>query len=189
MDCKKVKPVILKEINPEYSLEDWCWSWNSNALATWWEEPTHWKRPWCWERLKAGEEGDNRGWWLDGMNMRLSKFWELVMVSNHLIFLHLPLLWPSVFPSIRVFSRESALCIRWSKYQSFSFSISLPMNIQGWFPLEWLAWPSCSPWDSQESSPAPQFKSTNSSALDLYGPTLISVCGYWKLFILVKIRQ
>ena len=59
--------------------KDRCWSWNSNALATWWEEPTHWKRPWCWERLKAGEEGDNRGWWLDGMNMRLSKFWELVM--------------------------------------------------------------------------------------------------------------
>ena len=37
------------------------WSWNSNTLATWCEEPTHWKRPWCWERLKAGE-GDDRGW-------------------------------------------------------------------------------------------------------------------------------
>ena len=35
--------------------------WRSNTLATWWEEPTHWKRPWCWERLRAGEEG-NRGW-------------------------------------------------------------------------------------------------------------------------------
>ena len=70
---------ILRAISPEYSLEDWCWSWNSNALATWWEEPTHWKRPWCWERLKAGEEGDNRGWWLDGMNMRLSKLWESVI--------------------------------------------------------------------------------------------------------------
>ena len=42
--------------------KDWCWSWNSNALATWWEELTHWKRPWCWERLKAGGEGDDRGW-------------------------------------------------------------------------------------------------------------------------------
>ena len=39
---------------------DWCWSWNSNTLATWCEEPTHWKRPWCWERFKAGE-GDDRG--------------------------------------------------------------------------------------------------------------------------------
>ena len=32
--------------------KDWCWSWSSNTLATWWEEPTHWKQPWCWERLK-----------------------------------------------------------------------------------------------------------------------------------------
>ena len=52
---------ILKEVSPEYSLEGWCWSWNSNTLATWWEELTHLKRPWCWERLKAGE-GDDRGW-------------------------------------------------------------------------------------------------------------------------------
>ena len=52
---------LLKEINPEYSLEiNWCWS--SNTLATWCNEPTHWKRPWCWERVKAkGKEG-NRGW-------------------------------------------------------------------------------------------------------------------------------
>ena len=40
----------------------WCWSWNSNTLATWCEELAHWKRPWCWERLRAGGEGDNRGW-------------------------------------------------------------------------------------------------------------------------------
>ena len=42
--------------------KDWCWSWNSNTLATWCEELTHSKRPWCWERLKAGREGDDRGW-------------------------------------------------------------------------------------------------------------------------------
>ena len=42
--------------------KDWCWTWNSNTLATWWEELTHLKRPWCWERLKAGGEGDDRGW-------------------------------------------------------------------------------------------------------------------------------
>ena len=45
--------------------KDWCWSWNSNTLATWCEELTRWKRPWCWEGLGAGEEGDNRrcdGW-------------------------------------------------------------------------------------------------------------------------------
>ena len=53
---------ILKEINPEYSLKDWCWSWNSNTLTSSCEEMSHWKRPWCWERLKAGGEGDIRGW-------------------------------------------------------------------------------------------------------------------------------
>ena len=42
--------------------KDWCWSWTSITLATWWEKLTHWKRPWCWERLKAGREGDDRGW-------------------------------------------------------------------------------------------------------------------------------
>ena len=42
--------------------KDWCWSWNSNTLATWCEELTHLKRPQCWERWKAGREGDDRGW-------------------------------------------------------------------------------------------------------------------------------
>ena len=41
---------------------DWCWSWNSNTLAIWREALTYWKRPWRWKRLKAGAEGDNRGW-------------------------------------------------------------------------------------------------------------------------------
>ena len=42
--------------------KDWCWNWNFNTLAIWCKELTHWKRLWCWERLKAGEEGDDRGW-------------------------------------------------------------------------------------------------------------------------------
>ena len=63
LDCKEIQPAyILKEISPEYYWKDWCWRWNSNILATWYEELTHWKRPWCWERLKAGGEGDDRGW-------------------------------------------------------------------------------------------------------------------------------
>ena len=52
---------ILKEIRPEYSLEYWCWSWNSNISATSCEELTHWKRPRRWERLEVGE-GDDREW-------------------------------------------------------------------------------------------------------------------------------
>ena len=42
--------------------KDWYWSWNSNTLATWCEELTHLKRPQCWERLRAGGKGDNKGW-------------------------------------------------------------------------------------------------------------------------------
>ena len=60
---------------------------------------------------------------------------ESVMPSNHLILCHPLLLPPSVFPSIRVFSNESALCIRWPKHWNFSFSISPSNEFQGWFPL------------------------------------------------------
>ena len=69
---------VLKQISPGCSWKDWCWSWNSNTLATWCKELTHLKRPWCWERLKAGGEGDDRGW--DGsMDMGLGGLQELVM--------------------------------------------------------------------------------------------------------------
>ena len=53
---------ILKEINPEYSLEGLMLNWNSNTVVSWCEEPSHWKRPWCWERVRAGGEEGDRGW-------------------------------------------------------------------------------------------------------------------------------
>ena len=63
--------------------KDWCWSWNSNTLATWCEELTYWKRPWCWEGLRAEGEGENRGWdgWMASLTRWtcLSKLRELVM--------------------------------------------------------------------------------------------------------------
>ena len=65
---------------------------------------------------------------------------ELVMPSNHLILCRPLLFLPSIFPSIRVFSNESALHIRWPKYWSFSFNISLPMNTWDWSPLGWIGW-------------------------------------------------
>ena len=55
---------ILKEINSEYSLVDGCWSWSSYTLATQCKEPAHWKRTWCRERLRAGGEEGNRGWYV-----------------------------------------------------------------------------------------------------------------------------
>ena len=65
---------------------------------------------------------------------------ESVMPSNHLILCHPLLLLPSIFPSIRVFSNESAFLIRWPKYWSFASTLVLPMNIQDWFPLGWTGW-------------------------------------------------
>ena len=107
---------------------------------------------------------------------------ESVMPSNRLILCHpLPLL-PSIFPSIRVFSKESVLCIRWPKYWSFSFSISPSKEYLGLISfrmdlLDLLAVQGT----LKSSSPAPQFESTNSLVLSfLYGPTLTSVHDYWK---------
>ena len=79
LDCKEIKPVSPKGISPEYSLERLMLNWNSNTLATWCEEPTHWKRPWFWERLKAGGEGDDRGW--DGWMASLT-WWTWVWSSS-----------------------------------------------------------------------------------------------------------
>ena len=65
---------------------------------------------------------------------------ESAMASTHIVLCHSLLFLPSIFPSIRVFSNESVLCIRWPKYWSFSFSISSSRNIQDWFPLGWTSW-------------------------------------------------
>ena len=104
-----------------------------------------------------------------------------VMPSNHLILCCPLLLLPSIFPSIRVFSNESILCIRWPKYWSFSYSISPSNEYTGLisFRIDWLDLFQSK--DSQKSSPTPQFKSFNSSALSfLYSPTLTSIHDYWK---------
>ena len=100
---------------------------------------------------------------------------ESVMPSNHLNLCCPLLLLPLIFLSIRRFSNESALRIRWPKYWRFSFSISPSNEYSGLisFRIDWFGL--CSPRDSQESSPTLQVKSINSSALSLlYGTTLIS---------------
>ena len=100
---------------------------------------------------------------------------ELVMPSSHLILCRPLLLLPPIPPSIRVFSNESTLCMRWPKYWSFSLSISPSNEHPGLvsFRMDWL--------DLQESSPTPQFKSINSLVLSfLHSPTLTSIHDHWK---------
>ena len=103
-------------------------------------------------------------------------FFELVMPSNHLILCCPHLLPPSIFPSIRVFSNESAHRIRWPKYWSFSFSISPSSEYSGLISFRIDCFDLLA-----ECSVAPQFKSVSSSALSfLYSPTLTSIHDYWK---------
>jgi len=127
-------------------------------------------------------------------SLSITKSWSLlklmsiesVMPSNHLIPFSSCL--QEIFPSIRVFSNESVLCIKWSKYGSFSFNISPSNEHLGLisFRMDWLDLPCC-PRDPQESSPTPQFKSISSLALSfLYGPTLTSICDFGKTIVLTR---
>ena len=103
--------------------KDWCWSRNSNTLATWCEELTPWERPWCWERLKMGGEGGDRGWdgWMASptpgvcSNSCPSSRWCQ------------PFLLPPSILASNSFSSDSVLLIRSPKYWTFSLSIS-PSN-------------------------------------------------------------
>ena len=73
MNCKEIQSVHHK------GDQSWCWSWSANTLATWCEELTHLKRLWCWERLRAGGEGDDRRW--DGW-MASPTQWTWVWVNS-----------------------------------------------------------------------------------------------------------
>ena len=59
--ARRANQSILRKSTLNIHWKDWCWSWNSNTLITLYKKLTHWERSWCWEKLKAGEEGDNRG--------------------------------------------------------------------------------------------------------------------------------
>ena len=104
---------------------------------------------------------------------------QSVMPSNHLILCHPILLLPSIFPIIRVFSNKSVLHIRPTKYWSFSISPSNEYSGLISFRMDWLDLLAVQ--GTQVSSPTPQFKSINSSALSfLHCPTLTSMHDYWK---------
>ena len=110
-------------------------------------------------------------------SLRLTSI-ESVMPSSHLILCHPLLLLPPIPPSVRVFSNESTLCMRWPKYWSLSFSITPSKEIPGLisFRMDWLDLLAV-----QGSSPTPQFKSINSLALSLLpSPTLTSIHDHRK---------
>ena len=96
---------------------------------------------------------------------------ESMMPSNHLI-LYCSLLLPSIFPSIRVFSNESAFHIRWPKYWSFSFSISPSSEYTGLISLQFKG--------LSRVFFSTKFEAISSSALSLFCPALTSVHNYWK---------
>ena len=109
------------------------------------------------------------------------------MPSNHLILCHPLLHPPSIFSSIRAFSNELVLCIRWRKYGSFSFNISPSNEYSGLisFRMDWLDLLAVQ--GTLKSPPTPQFKNINSSAFSfLYSPTLTSICDTGKTIALTR---
>ena len=105
---------------------------------------------------------------------------ESVMLSNHLILCCPLLLLPSIFPSIGVFSSDSALHIRWTTAASAS-ALVLPVNIQDWFPLELTGLITLQSKGLSRVFSALEFESINSFTLSLlYGPALTSIHDYWK---------
>ena len=116
---------------------------------------------------------------------------ESMMPSNHLILCHPLLLLPSLFPSIRIFSNESALHIGGQSIGASALASVLPMNSQGWFPLRLLIWSPLCPRDSEESSPTPQWSNSHihtwlleKPLLWLDGPLLAKWCLYlWLIHV------
>ena len=106
---------------------------------------------------------------------------ELVMSSSHRILCHPLLLLPPIPPSIKVFSNESTLLMRWPKYWSFSFSIILPKNTQEWSPLQWTGWIALQSKGHSRVFANTTVQKHQSSALSfLYSLTPTSIHDHWK---------
>ena len=111
--------------------KEWCWSWNSNMLATWCEELTCLKRPWCWERLKAGGEGDDRGWdcWMVSPTQ-----WTWVWVNSRSWW------WtgrPGMLQSVGCKESDTTEWLNWTEPKvinvSMSYAIFLAWSIFGYY--------------------------------------------------------
>ena len=171
--------------------KDWCWY--SNFWPS--DMKSHWKRLWSWEGLESKGDGGRRGWdsWMASLTQ-----WTWVWVNSVSWWCH-PTISSSVVPFSSCFksfpASGSFLTSQFfaSGGQNIVASASasiLPMNSQGWIPLGLSEIPlgsPCSPRNSQECFPAPQFKNINSLALSLpYGPTLTSIYDYWKTIALAR---
>ena len=99
--------------------EDWCWSWNSNTLATSCEELTHWKRPWCWKGLGAGGEGDDRGW--DGW-MASPTRWAWVWVNSRSW-------WWTGRPGVLQFMGSQRVGHNWATELNWTVGILMPPHL------------------------------------------------------------
>ena len=139
---------ILKEISPEYSLEGLMLKLKLQCFGHLMRRADSLEKILMLGKIESGtRRAQQRKRWLDGITnsqslLKLMSI-ESVMLSNHLILCRSLLLLPSVFPSIRVFSNESALHIRWPKYWSFSFSIRASNEYSGLisFRMDWLDLP------------------------------------------------
>ena len=147
----------------------------------------------CFTSAQSSLSGMSESLWPHGLQharpLSITNSWslpklmsiEFVMPSNHLILCRPLLLLPSIFPTIRVFSNESALHIRWPNYWSFSPNISPSNEHSGLISFRMDRLDLLAVQGTQESSPTPQFKSINSSVLTfLYSPTLTSIHDHWK---------
>ena len=136
---------ILKEISPEYSLEELMLNLKLQYFGHLMQRSDSFEKTLMLRKIEGRRrKGRQRTRWLDDITnsqslLKLMSI-ELVMPSNHLFLCHLLLLPPSIFPSIRVFSNESVHCIRWPNYWSFSFNISPSNKYSGLisFRIDWL---------------------------------------------------
>ena len=122
LDCKEIQPVHPKGNQFNIHWKDWWWRWSSSNLATWYKRADLLEKTLMLGKIESRRRGWQRMRWLDVItnSQSLLKLMPIrsVMPSNHLILCY-PLLLLSIFPSIRVFSNESVLCMRWPKYWEF----------------------------------------------------------------------
>ena len=139
LDCREIQPVNPKG-NQSWIIHWKDWSWSSNTLATCCKELTHWKRAWCWERLKVWGEGDDRGW--DGW-MASPTQWTWVWVNSGSWWCHPTTSFSVVpfssylqsFPASRSFLRCQFFASHGQNIGVSDLASVLPVNIQDWFPL------------------------------------------------------